>query len=64
MRQYASAENYDMNTTHCIYGADADLIMLGLSTHIPYVSILREAMPFHSREAAPAAKREYENPDF
>lgn len=37
--------------------------MLGLSTHIPYVSIIRESMTY-GREAAPAAKREYEEPDF
>lgn len=45
MRSFASDANYDINTTHCIYGADADLIFLGLSTRIPYISILKEELP-------------------
>ncbi|CAI8496596.1 unnamed protein product [Hanseniaspora opuntiae] len=46
IRSLKSSPNYNINTRHCIYGLDADLIMLGLVTHEPYVSILREEVLF------------------
>lgn len=63
MRQIASLPEYSYETTHCIYGADADLIMLGLSTHIPYVSIIREKINFTDK-ISPAAKREVEEQSY
>lgn len=35
--------------THCIYGNDADLIMLGLSSHLKNVIIFRESFVFKKK---------------
>jgi len=37
---------YDPNTSHCIFGQDGDLVMLGLAMHEPHTCLLREEVLF------------------
>lgn len=42
IRSLRKSPNFDEKSTHLIYSADADLIILGLSLHLENVAILRE----------------------
>mgnify|MGYP003386092395 CR=1 FL=1 len=52
IRTARAEPTYRANQRHCMYGQDADLLMLGLATHEPHFTLLREEVIFKKKNNA------------
>ncbi|KAA1070660.1 hypothetical protein PGT21_020445 [Puccinia graminis f. sp. tritici] len=52
IRLSKAQEDYNPNIRHCVYGLDADLIMLGLLSHDPHFCLLREEVKFSAQKSS------------
>ncbi|KAI9686709.1 MAG: hypothetical protein M1822_002768 [Bathelium mastoideum] len=61
IRRAKSQPDYDPNRRHCLYGLDADLIMLGLLSHDPHFCLLREEVTFGRQSKTKSKELEHQN---
>ena len=61
IRQAKAQPDYDPNRRHCLYGLDADLIMLGLLSHDPHFCLLREEVTFGRQSKTQSKELEHQN---
>ena len=61
IRQAKAQPDYDPNVRHCLYGLDADLIMLGLLSHDPHFCLLREEVTFGRQTAKKSKELEHQS---
>lgn len=61
IRHAKAQPGYDPNIRHCLYGLDADLIMLGLLSHDPHFCLLREEVTFGRQVSKKPKELEHQN---
>ncbi|KAL8837286.1 MAG: hypothetical protein Q9170_002581 [Blastenia crenularia] len=61
IRLAKAQQDYDPNVRHCLYGLDADLIMLGLLSHDPHFCLLREEVTFGRQNQKKSKELEHQN---
>ncbi|TAQ83855.1 hypothetical protein B7494_g7816 [Chlorociboria aeruginascens] len=60
IRLAKAQSDYDPNVRHCLYGLDADLIMLGLLSHDPHFCLLREEVTFGRQSKTKSKELEHQ----
>ncbi|OJD17372.1 hypothetical protein AJ78_02557 [Emergomyces pasteurianus Ep9510] len=61
IRQSKAQPGYHPDIRHCLYGLDADLIMLGLLSHDPHFCLLREEVTFGRQSQKKSKELEHQN---